>query len=53
MPTHICLFHVSSDRLSRDDLDSTFHINVTGVHLVTQSLLPLLKKGTLKKVVNM
>ncbi|PKY00423.1 NAD(P)-binding protein [Aspergillus campestris IBT 28561] len=35
-----------------NDLDSTFHINVTGVHLVTQSLLPLLKTGTLKKVVN-
>ncbi|PLN85679.1 NAD(P)-binding protein [Aspergillus taichungensis] len=35
-----------------NDLDSTFHVNVTGVHLLTQSLLPLLEKGTLKKVIN-
>ena len=36
-----------------DNLDDTFKINVTGVHYVTAAFLPLLKKGSLKKVVNM
>ncbi|EKG14038.1 Short-chain dehydrogenase/reductase SDR [Macrophomina phaseolina MS6] len=34
------------------DLDDTFKINVTSVHYVTSAFLPLLKKGNLKKVVN-
>ncbi|KAL0263381.1 hypothetical protein SLS55_002361 [Diplodia seriata] len=34
------------------DLDETFKINVTSVHYVTSAFLPLLKKGNLKKVVN-
>jgi NAD(P)-dependent dehydrogenase (short-subunit alcohol dehydrogenase family) len=36
-----------------NDIDETFKINVTGVHYVTAALLPLLKKGSSKKVVNM
>jgi len=35
-----------------DNLDDTFKINVTGVHYVTAAFLPLLKKGSLKKVIN-
>ncbi|KAF2138181.1 uncharacterized protein K452DRAFT_235146 [Aplosporella prunicola CBS 121167] len=35
-----------------NDLDETFKINVTGVHYVTSALLPLLRKGSLKKVIN-
>jgi len=35
-----------------DDLDSTFTANVTSVHIVTSTFLPLLRKGTQKKVVN-
>ncbi|KAF2259433.1 short-chain dehydrogenase-like protein [Lojkania enalia] len=35
------------------DLESTFTINVTGVHYTTSALLPLLKKGTQKKVINL
>ncbi|KAL6233635.1 hypothetical protein BDW75DRAFT_231832 [Aspergillus navahoensis] len=35
-----------------DDLDSTFHTNVTSAHTVTSAFLPLLKKGTQKKVIN-
>ncbi|KAK2827854.1 hypothetical protein FQN49_007278 [Arthroderma sp. PD_2] len=34
------------------DLDSTFNSNVTSAHLVTSAFLPLLKKGSLKKVAN-
>ncbi|KAJ8064647.1 hypothetical protein OCU04_006970 [Sclerotinia nivalis] len=36
-----------------DDLDSTFNSNVTSAHIVTSTFLPLLKKGTEKKVINM
>lgn len=36
-----------------DNLEDTFKINVTGVHYVTAAFLPLLKKGSLKKVINM
>lgn len=36
-----------------DDLDEVFKVNVTSVHYVTAAFLPLLKKGNLKKVVNM
>ncbi|RAK89142.1 short-chain dehydrogenase-like protein [Aspergillus costaricaensis CBS 115574] len=35
-----------------DNLDSVFHTNVTSAHLVTSAFLPLLRKGNLKKVVN-
>ncbi|RAK98105.1 SDR family oxidoreductase [Aspergillus ibericus CBS 121593] len=35
-----------------DDLDSVFHTNVTSAHIVTSAFLPLLKKGTQKKVIN-
>lgn len=34
------------------DLDETFKVNVIGVHNVTTAFLPLLKKGSLKKVIN-
>ncbi|RAH77757.1 short chain oxidoreductase [Aspergillus japonicus CBS 114.51] len=34
------------------DLNSTFRTNVTSAHMVTSAFLPLLKQGTLKKVVN-
>ncbi|CAG8928618.1 unnamed protein product [Penicillium salamii] len=34
------------------DLESSFTTNVTSAHLVTSALLPLLKKGNLKKVAN-
>ncbi|KAM5477246.1 hypothetical protein MauCBS54593_000520 [Microsporum audouinii] len=35
------------------DLDATLKINVTGTHLVTSTFLPLLRRGTLKKVFTM
>ncbi|KAH7312569.1 short-chain dehydrogenase-like protein [Stachybotrys elegans] len=35
-----------------DVLESTFRTNVTSAHLVTSAMLPLLRKGSLKKVVN-
>ncbi|PYI08315.1 short-chain dehydrogenase-like protein [Aspergillus sclerotiicarbonarius CBS 121057] len=35
-----------------NDLDSVFHTNVTSAHIVTSAFLPLLKKGTQKKVIN-
>ncbi|OTA87483.1 hypothetical protein M434DRAFT_81240 [Hypoxylon sp. CO27-5] len=38
---------------SMDNLEESFTINVLGVHWVTRSFLPLLQKGTLKKVANM
>ncbi|PYH80975.1 short-chain dehydrogenase-like protein [Aspergillus uvarum CBS 121591] len=37
---------------TQSDLDSTFRTNVTSAHMVTSAFLPLLKRGTLKKVVN-
>lgn len=37
----------------RTDLESTFKINVAGVHYVTSALLPLLRKGSRKEIVNM
>lgn len=36
-----------------DNLNEVFHVNVTSVHYVTVAFLPLLRKGSLKKVVNM
>ncbi|KAL4737890.1 NAD(P)-binding protein [Aspergillus similis] len=35
-----------------DNLEESFAINVLGVHWVTRAFLPLLQKGTLKKVAN-
>ncbi|KAH6957474.1 hypothetical protein DER45DRAFT_507046 [Fusarium avenaceum] len=35
-----------------DDLNWLFNINVTGVHNLTKALLPSLKKGNLKKIIN-
>ncbi|KAL2846855.1 hypothetical protein BJY01DRAFT_234439 [Aspergillus pseudoustus] len=35
-----------------NDLEDTFRVNVTGVHLVTRAFLPLLRNGDRKKVVN-
>ncbi|SPQ24316.1 2020a615-5fcb-4e2e-aa9b-a00a334387bb [Thermothielavioides terrestris] len=37
---------------SMDNLEESFTINVMGVHWVTREFLPLLQKGTLKKVAN-
>ncbi|KAH8587164.1 putative short chain oxidoreductase [Bisporella sp. PMI_857] len=37
---------------SMNDLDSHFTTNVISVHLVTRTFLPLLQKGSLKKVAN-
>lgn len=39
--------------MRRDNLEESFTINVLGVHWVTREFLPLLQKGTLKKVANM
>ena len=36
-----------------DDLNETFNANVTSVQMVTSAFLPLLSKGTQKKVINM
>lgn len=36
-----------------EDLNKVLATNVTGVHLVTRAFLPLLGKGSLKKIVNM
>lgn len=48
------LMHYTTDGIENmDDLDDTFKSNVTGVHYVTAAFLPLLKKGNLKKVINM
>ena len=38
---------------SRDNLAESFTINVLSVHWVTRAFLPLLQKGTQKKVANM
>lgn len=37
----------------RENLDESFTVNVLGVHWVTRAFLPLLQKGTVKKVANM
>lgn len=34
------------------DLNEVFNINVTGVHNVTRHCIPLLEKGSLKKIIN-
>ncbi|KAL4981292.1 hypothetical protein BDW68DRAFT_193044 [Aspergillus falconensis] len=52
-PQGITAMQVSSSKeYTVDDLNHVFNTNVTGVHHVTRSFLPLLKKGTLKKVIN-
>ncbi|KAH8692888.1 hypothetical protein BGW36DRAFT_385417 [Talaromyces proteolyticus] len=38
--------------MSMADLSDVFHINVTGVHMMIQAFLPLLRKGDQKKVIN-
>jgi NAD(P)-dependent dehydrogenase (short-subunit alcohol dehydrogenase family) len=38
---------------SMDTLLESLQVNVLGVHYVTRTFLPLLEKGTLKKVANM
>ncbi|KAI4269347.1 MAG: hypothetical protein LQ337_007337 [Flavoplaca oasis] len=38
---------------SMDNLAESFTINVLGVHWVTRTFLPLLRKGTQKKVINL
>ncbi|KAJ5715536.1 uncharacterized protein N7483_012717 [Penicillium malachiteum] len=35
-----------------NNIDEVFHTNVTSTHMVTQALLPLLRKGTKKTVAN-
>ena len=37
----------------RDNLADSFTLNVLAVHWVTRAFLPLLQKGTQKKVANM
>ncbi|PYH75957.1 NAD(P)-binding protein [Aspergillus uvarum CBS 121591] len=39
--------------MEMNDLTSSFDVNVNGPHLVTREFLPLLRKGTMKKIVNM
>ncbi|RAK95970.1 SDR family oxidoreductase [Aspergillus ibericus CBS 121593] len=34
------------------DLNDTFNVNVTGPHIMVQAFLPLLRKGSMKKIVN-
>ncbi|OJK00118.1 hypothetical protein ASPACDRAFT_118039 [Aspergillus aculeatus ATCC 16872] len=38
--------------MEMNDLTSSFNVNVNGPHLVTREFLPLLRKGTTKKIVN-
>jgi hypothetical protein len=48
--------NVSGDRPANvlmDTLVESFTVNVLGVHWVTRAFLPLLQKGTLKKVAHM
>jgi len=47
----ICQFSFGGIK-SMDNLEESFTINVMSVHWVTRELLPLLQKGTLKKVIN-
>ncbi|EHA23685.1 hypothetical protein ASPNIDRAFT_40256 [Aspergillus niger ATCC 1015] len=37
---------------TRADLEDTFRVNVTGPHIITQNFLPVLRKGSMKKIVN-
>lgn len=39
--------------LYSDDLGDVLNVNVVGAHRVTRAFLPLLRKGTGKKVANM
>jgi len=47
----ICQY-ASEGTKSMENLEESFSVNVMGVHWVTQAFLPLLQKGTLKKVAN-
>ncbi|KAF2197873.1 short-chain dehydrogenase-like protein [Delitschia confertaspora ATCC 74209] len=47
-----CMPYTPDGIETMNDLDETFKINVTSVHYVTAAFLPLLKKGSLKKVAN-
>lgn len=38
---------------ARSDLNDTFNVNVAGPHTMIQAFLPLLRKGAMKKIVNM
>ncbi|XRM40500.1 hypothetical protein ABZX51_003818 [Aspergillus tubingensis] len=44
--------HFPQGITTMDDLNYVFNTNVTGVHHVTRSFLPLLMKGSLRKVIN-
>ncbi|KAH8738469.1 putative short chain oxidoreductase [Ilyonectria robusta] len=44
--------HFPEGVTTMDDLNYVFNVNVTGVHILIKSLLPLLKKGNLKKIIN-
>ncbi|GAP88229.1 putative short chain dehydrogenase reductase [Rosellinia necatrix] len=44
--------YVTDGIKSMDNLEESFTTNVMGVHWVTREFLPLLQKGTLKKVAN-
>jgi NAD(P)-dependent dehydrogenase (short-subunit alcohol dehydrogenase family) len=43
----------ASDNAIRDDLEEQFSVNVAGTHNVTRAFIPLLKKGTLRKIIFM
>ncbi|KAI8931410.1 hypothetical protein NX059_011740 [Plenodomus lindquistii] len=45
--------YASAGVASMDNLETSFTVNVMGVHWTTREFLPLLKKGAMKKVVNM
>ncbi|KAL1615941.1 hypothetical protein SLS56_011636 [Neofusicoccum ribis] len=34
------------------DIEDAFKVNVAGVHMITSTFLPLLRKGSLKKIIN-
>ncbi|KFA81115.1 hypothetical protein S40288_01007 [Stachybotrys chartarum IBT 40288] len=44
--------HTPGGIAAMTDIESVFKVNVVGVQLITSSLLPLLKKGNLKKILN-
>ncbi|KAH7079848.1 short-chain dehydrogenase/reductase SDR [Paraphoma chrysanthemicola] len=44
--------HTEGGLENMTDLTEVFNVNVFGVHNVTRAFLPLLKKGSLKKIVN-
>jgi NAD(P)-dependent dehydrogenase (short-subunit alcohol dehydrogenase family) len=46
-------FTSATDIDSRENLQESFNINVLGVHWTSRAFLPLLQKGTQKKIINM